>query len=260
MHPGKAETTMTPEEAQAVLDKQRKEKGIPETAESVEELASSVFSRIRQSLVETPEADAARAKDEQQRRENRILFLKGRWNAPRRHADRQGLWNDDWKQRLEQIKAKLGTGMLIGIAGPNGPGKTQLGVELMRFNIEKHMRSSVYATAMEMFMRIKSVYRKDARETEESMMECYAQPSLLVVDEVGKRADTTWENNVLFEIIDRRYRNMLDTLLLSNQSSDEFAASIGPGLSSRLNETGGIITADWGSFRETVRYNPADRD
>lgn len=240
---------ITIEEAQAKLEAQRREK-VPakmQEPESVETLAKTVFSRLKASLA--PATDEEK-KQERRRNEATILNLKERWNVPGRHADRAELVNDKWKQELTKITAQLGKGFVIGVVGTNGGGKTQLGVEVMRFNVEQRMKSALYATAIEIFMDFKACYRPDSKTTEKDAVRDYCRPGLLVIDEAGKRADTQWENNLLFEIIDRRYREMKDTLLISNQTPAEFTAGIGAGLTSRLNETGGLIIANWGSFRD----------
>ena len=58
-----------------------------------------------------------------------------------------------------------------------------------------------------------------------------------------------WEDRLLFELLDRRYGDMTDTLLIANSDRQTFLASVGPSLASRIQETGGTVTADWASLR-----------
>jgi DNA replication protein DnaC len=128
--------------------------------------------------------------------------------------------------------------------GKRGPGKTQFAVELLRVN-----RNGYYATAVEFFMAVKSSYR-DKGDGEESVVKRFAKYALLILDEIGKRGETGWENSLLFEMIDRRYRNMRDTLIISNEDRARFEANIGPSIASRMSETGGLIDCTtWKSFR-----------
>jgi len=70
-----------------------------------------------------------------------------------------------------------------------------------------------------------------------------------VIDEIGKRGDTDWENNLLFHLLDKRYQDMTDTIVLANLTAEEMAKSLGPSLSDRMSETGGLIECTWPSRR-----------
>jgi len=54
---------------------------------------------------------------------------------------------------------------------------------------------------------------------------------------------------MLFELLNRRYNDLKDTILIANKSKAEFQDYIGPSLASRMNETGGIVECNWPSFR-----------
>lgn len=182
-----------------------------------------------------------------------ILECMMEYGAPRR----QVMWgfsplveDGQWGVKLVMAKEKLGSGFLFGMCGLRGPGKTQFGVELMRDNLVRRNKKSRYCTAIEFFIDLKSTYRKESARSEADVMDEYRKTPLLIVDEVGKRGETAWENTLLFELIDRRYRDMTDTLLISNEAQAEFEQNIGDSLSSRMNETGGmIVCTDWKVFR-----------
>lgn len=185
--------------------------------------------------------------------ENRKLRVRGKifdtWNVPMRQFKAEPRKEGAWGALLDDLISKLGSGFTIALVGVHGAGKTQLAVELMKHCMDKLIFSR-YTTAMGFYMDIKATYRKDAKETEQEVVKGYASSALLVVDEVGKRGQSEWENNLLFEVLDTRYRDQLDTLILGNQSPAEFSAGIGPSLASRLNETGGIKLCNWESFRK----------
>lgn len=174
--------------------------------------------------------------------------LRRAWNAPERHlrstVDRKGVWGE----RLAGIEKKLGTGFVYGLIGARGNGKTQLAVEVMRTATERLM-SAYYETAVMIFSRLKATFRPDATETEIKVIEQLRSPKLLVIDEIGKRGESAWENNLLFGLVDKRYNDMTDTILIANLEPDKFTECVGESLSSRMNETGGLIIADWPSRR-----------
>ena len=123
-----------------------------------------------------------------------------------------------------------------------------MGVELIRSNAYD-LRSSLFCTATEFFMDVKSAYRDQTKNTEADIIKHFGRPSLLVIDELGKRGDTEWENRMLYELINRRYMDMKDTLLVSNLAVEIIGEALGDSLNSRMRETGGILDCNWASFR-----------
>lgn len=177
-----------------------------------------------------------------------------RWRdagVPLRHSKPPEGMNsaDQWDKKRSQIAERIGTGFTIAIIGGRGTGKTQLGVEIIREAVKTQYNSAMYITAMEVFMAIRESYRKDG-PTETSQIDKFARPKLLVLDEAHERSESDWENRLLTHLLDRRYRNMLDTLILSNHDHDGFRESMGQSIYSRLTETGGIMSADWPTFRK----------
>ncbi len=169
---------------------------------------------------------------------------------PTRHTSCQVVVDGQWGEKFTTLKAKLGTGFIIGLVGTRGNGKTQMAVSLAMDSIRSKRRSARYTTATAFFMRIKGTYGKDADEKEGEVVDDFARPRLLVVDEAGKRGGSEWENNLLFELLNRRYNDMKDTILVDNRTLSEFVETIGPSLASRMNEGGGIVDCNWESFRK----------
>jgi DNA replication protein DnaC len=201
----------------------------------------------------TPEQRAAeeqkRKESEKESRQIQVNSVRLGWNAPARQTrkediDRSGAWG---KKESELVKM-LGTGFLVALVGGRGPGKTQMGIELMK-KATSDLRPSYYQTLTGLFLEIKATFKNDSRETEEDLMDRMVKPSLLVIDEVGRKSDGDWENRMFFELVDRRYRAMKDTLLIANHTKDQFLETIGESLASRMQETGGIIECNWESYR-----------
>lgn len=168
---------------------------------------------------------------------------------PARHKGASGLKRGgDWGETLDKLERRLGTGFIIGMAGDRGNGKTQIAVELVRVLAARSLRS-LYVSATEFFMDIKSTYKPNAKESEREVIQRYRKPALLILDEVGRRGETDWENRLLFELLDKRYQDVRDTLLISNQTPEEFKAAVGESVQSRMKEAGGLIVCKWGSFR-----------
>lgn len=167
---------------------------------------------------------------------------------PARHAGRSDFSGAEWKSTLDRLTVKLGTGFIVALIGLRGVGKTQIGCELIRGNT-KRCRPSLFASAMDIFLSIKSSYRRDASTDERAIVEEFCKPWLLVVDEIQERAESPWEDRILTHIINRRYNDEKDTLLIGNITKDEFCKSMGSSIVSRLNETGGLISCEWEGYR-----------
>ena len=185
----------------------------------------------------------------------RTQELRAAWNAPKRHISASKLdWDGEWGQVVRRLSAKLeeGQGLLVALIGRRGAGKTQIAIELMRISTHRQ-RPTLYASTMEWFMAIKSTYKKGADQTEIDIIKQFRKPNLLILDEYGRRSDTEWENNLLFELLDKRYSDMNNTVLISNQKATELMESLGQSLASRLIETGGVIECEWPSWRTQIK-------
>ena len=182
--------------------------------------------------------------------ERRIGELRADWNAPERHVNThwEQLKNDgEWFQKYQQLESKAGTGYTVGLCGNRGAGKTQMAVQLMKQATRK-LRTARYVSAISFFMAIKKTY--GGTGDEESVIKQFEAPQLLVIDEFSKRSETEWASNLMFELLDRRYgRGDRDTILIDNHAKPEFVTALGASLASRMQETGGIIEANWKSYR-----------
>lgn len=188
-------------------------------------------------------------KQELERKRVESETLLARSGAPKRHLSVKNIKTDGpWGKTVDDIK-RYDQGFLAALIGTRGCGKTMIAVELMRYTLMAHQRATHYYTATEFFLEIKATYRPDSKTTELDVIEAFAKPYLLVIDEFGQRGETPWENRLLFELINRRYNDMKNTLLISNQAPEAFMSAIGPSLASRMKETGGIIHCNWESFR-----------
>lgn len=138
------------------------------------------------------------------------------------------------------MKNRLGQGGIHAFCGPRGTGKTQMAVELIRAFIREKQRESLYQTVMDFFMALKQTYNSKGESSEQIVISRLARPSLLILDEFHERSETEWENMMFTHLIDRRYRTMRDTIIISNQTPEMFSQSVGHSVIDRIVETGRI--------------------
>lgn len=167
---------------------------------------------------------------------------------PKRHEFAVVGLSGEWFETKDALISKLGSGFTVALVGGRGNGKTQIGVELIR-HLSRDYKQSRYCTAFEFFMEVKAGYN-DQGGTEKEVIRSFQNPILLVIDEISKRSESEWENRLLYELINRRYNDMKDTLIISNQDGATLEEALGDSIVSRMRETGGIIECVWDSFRK----------
>lgn len=212
---------------------------------------------------EEAEAEARDARLEKERLEDgerrRQAAAQSLWNAsmvPARHSGFQMPKEGPWRDAYLGLREKLGTGFLYVVMGNRGTGKTQLGTCLIGRQCFKLGKSGLYIKALDVFIALREAYRKDG-DAESAVIKRFVQPDLLVIDAMEERGETAFEDRLLNHIIDKRYDNCDDTLLITNQTPEAFAASAGPSIISRIHETGDKIVCDWESFRKKPDFTPA---
>jgi DNA replication protein DnaC len=207
-------------------------------------------------LSQSCELDAAAAKFRQQQYEDRqrqdaFDALWQQATVPPRHArmTEDDLHGDEWMAKGQELRARVSSsgGCLLALLGPCGPGKTQLAVELIRIACGQGRRAR-YRKAIEYLMEIRATYGGTGR-SELDVIANYHEYDLLVLDEIGERGETPWEDRQLGYLCDKRYDYLQATILISNQTRATFNAAVGMRTKDRLIETGGIVECDWPSFR-----------
>lgn len=168
--------------------------------------------------------------------------------VPERHKHAKPGKDGSWGMAWSKIEPLLGQGAIIPIVGTRGSGKTQLAVEAVRHVCRLH-RPCLYTKAMGVFLDIRDGMKtKDKSERE--AIQALIKPSLLVIDAMEVRGETDFENRVLDYLVDLRYDEGLDTILISNQTRKEFGESLGLSIISRIHESGDIVECSWESFRK----------
>lgn len=161
-----------------------------------------------------------------------------------------------WYEKAVKARAALATGGIVVLYGDRGTGKTLMAYDLAKNGAldqpfpDGSARPMIYRTAMRLFLEIRDTFRKSAERTELEIMDELADASLLVIDEIQERGETTFEDQKLTAILDARYQAMLPTLIIGNFATKaEFLETISPSIRSRMQEGGGAIHCDWPSFR-----------
>lgn len=155
-----------------------------------------------------------------------------------------------WVERFECAKRMILAGGLMVLTGTRGTGKTRLASELIR---DLEPRWGLYTTAMALFLQLRDSYRKDSEKSESEIVQKMSTRKLLVVDEIQERSSSDWEDRVLTHIIDARYGAQLPTVIIANLKPSELAAQLGPSISDRMRECGGVLEMTGPSHRKGAK-------
>lgn len=189
---------------------------------------------------------------EASKRGDGIRSLLAAANIPKRHAKFDDAGKDArWTAAFVKLRGRLSSDFTIALLGPRSRGKTQLGVCLMKEACRRE-QSALYVKTLGFFLRLRATFDTPG-DTEEKVIETFVRPGLLIVDEVGIRGETKWEDRMLTHMIDRRYDDLVGTILISNQTEEAFAEAAGESVAHRMKEDGGIVVCDWTDFREVPR-------
>jgi DNA replication protein DnaC len=174
----------------------------------------------------------------------RYIELMDKTCVPKRHRNAKPNQDEQFGEKLEKLKEAFRNGYLVVLCGPRGTGKTQLAVEVI-----KHTSAKFYSSRFVSFFRycqhMKECFDNRSMRESEVMTE-YVRPTTLVIDEVGKVSGTEWSQSVLFNLVDRRYNALKDTILITNHTEADLSKEIGASVMRRAAETGGAIdTTEW---------------
>jgi DNA replication protein DnaC len=157
------------------------------------------------------------------------------------------------KDYASAFEGVLADGRCLVLSGTPGSGKTHLAVAVLRAAMAKGATGR-YATVMGMLGRIKATYGKDPDETERQAVDAFVSPDLLVLDEVARQTDSSYEHMQVFHALNARYNEGKPTVLVSNLSGRELRGFLGEAVWDRLRENGGqVLACDWESHRATAR-------
>ena len=142
-------------------------------------------------------------------------------------------------------------GSWLVFSGNPGTGKSHLAIAIL----QAIMPGSVgrYMTCMELIQKLRSTWRKDSDVSETELLESLTFIPLLVLDEIGVQYGTESEQHHLFDVLDRRYREMQPTILLTNQNKDGLRELVGDRVYDRMTEVARWVPFDWESHRVQAR-------
>jgi len=134
------------------------------------------------------------------------------------------------------------------MVGGVGTGKTLLASAMLDSLVDNNRCEII--KVIDLIRHLKSTWSKDSESNEEDLIKYFVKLDLLILDEVGSQFGSDTEKLFIFDIIDGRYQDMKQTVLISNLDIDGIKDVIGERCVDRLREGGGsMIAFDWKSSR-----------
>lgn len=135
------------------------------------------------------------------------------------------------------------------IWGTYGNGKSHLAGAIANYLNSKN-KLVIFQSVPDLLEKIRRTFNKNNDSSESDILNYLSECHLLILDDIGAEKVTDWVQDVLFRIIDGRYRNKKPILYTSNLKPSLLSEKIGERIYDRINETNLIIENKANSFRK----------
>ncbi len=134
------------------------------------------------------------------------------------------------------------------LLGGYGCGKTHLAVAIANERIQQG-KSALFVVVPDLLDHLRATYGPHSTATYDERFEQIRSAPLLILDDLGTQATTSWAQEKLFQLFNYRYSTRLPTVITSNQRLEEIdrrirSRMVDPALST-------IITIQAPDFRQT---------
>ncbi|MFC1847532.1 ATP-binding protein [Chloroflexota bacterium] len=113
--------------------------------------------------------------------------------------------------------------------GVNGSGKTHLAAAIVNYRYQ-HKQHALFIVVPDFLDHLRSAFSPESKISYDRLFESVKSTPLLVLDDFGAQATTSWVQEKLYQVINYRYNADLPTVITTNRSLDEIEDRI----SSRL--------------------------
>jgi hypothetical protein len=191
-------------------------------------------------------------------------YVRESWGWGAKYCEPIELRGDEWLAAFELVNPVVATGGIVTMVGDRGPGKTQMAAELARGGgwpsdkqeysrgdglVIHRGKTALYRRAMDIFLELREAMKNHVKTSEREVLAKLSNVGLLVIDEFQERGETSFENQKMNNIIDKRYASERPTIIIANLTRKELNDALGASIVDRAKENGKSIEFSWPSFR-----------
>lgn len=168
---------------------------------------------------------------------------------------------DDQRRALEAAKEFADNfwsihhpaGRFLVLGGNPGTGKSHLALAVAQ---KVMMRgTAMYRDVMDIIRMVRSTWGKGSDKSENEVFYTLGTMlDLLIIDEIGVQRGTEDEQSILFDILNRRYRDNRPTILITNLGGKAMTEFLGPRIMDRLYERAIFVPFKWESHRSNKTW------
>lgn len=147
----------------------------------------------------------------------------------------------------ERFDEHCENGTTAVFSGSPGTGKSHLAIAIAQAVMSR--TTVLYAGALDIIRMVRATWGRGSGASEREVLDMLGGVGLLVMDEVGVQYGTDNEKILLFDVINRRYQEMMPTLVLTNLDAPGLREYLGDRAFDRLREAGIWVPFAWESFR-----------
>ena len=131
----------------------------------------------------------------------------------------------------ENFTKDTGAGLLL--YGDYGVGKTHLVTAVANYLVYTYGVSAYFVTAPELISKIQKSIRSYIQDGED-IKRTAKEVDVLILDDLGREKSNEWNQQILFELVDHRYRAKKPMLITSNLTPHQLSFQVGEATISRL--------------------------
>lgn len=128
-------------------------------------------------------------------------------------------------------RRQVGTGPSLLLAGPTGTGKTHQAYGAIRSLIAVGVRWHA-VTEADLYAGLRLRLGADAERELTALARC----PVLLLDDLGAAKGSEWTEEIAYRLVNRRYNDMLPTLITTNLAIADLREAVGDRVASRLAE------------------------
>jgi len=150
-------------------------------------------------------------------------------------------WLESIRRRLIE---QLSLGETVLLHGPTGAAKTLLAC-VVAIELSQRQKRVTYATMPDLLLELRDCF--DRRQSINDTLSRY-ETGILMLDELVRWKGSEWEQNVLWILLDRRWRSCKGTLLIAEGGRETLNELLPAAGRRRILESGGTIGLTKGSL------------